>query len=91
MLEDFLKLLSDVTSQRTLDDAALDRGSAWIEALGREFPMAHALITGLVHKTPQQVLDSLAVFNAALKPYARDERALAYIAALQTRLRGKTR
>lgn len=88
MLEDFLKLLSDATSKDTIDTAMLARGSAWIEALQQEFPLAHALITGLVYKTPREVLTSLAVFQPDIKPYVGNEHALAYVAALQTKLRG---
>jgi hypothetical protein len=90
MLEDLIKLLHEA-STNAVNEAMITRGSAWIDALKREYPAAHFIILALLYKTPSEVLNGLANFNKELRPYATNEHALAYIAALQVKLRGKTK
>jgi hypothetical protein len=88
VLEDFLKLLRQVAAGM-VDDAMITRGSQWIEHLKKEFPAAHLIIMSLLYRSPEHVLDALANMNSEIKPFRRNPNAIAYIAALQKRLKGK--
>ncbi len=88
MLEDLIKLLHEA-SDSAINDAMVTRGSKWIEALKREFPGAHAVIMALLYQEPRSVLNVLAGLNKEIAPYTSNKHALAYISALQDRLKGK--
>lgn len=86
-MEDLVKLLQSA-AQGMIDDAAIARGTQWIELMKKQTPFAHAILMGLLYQTPEAVLDAAAGFNSALVPYRRNEYALTYIRELQKKLRG---
>ena len=87
MLEDFQTILREV-SEGLVTEAHITRGAKWIEAMKREFPLAHVVLMGLLYKQPSEVLDSLARFNSVVLEFKQSPAALAYIGELQKRLRG---
>jgi len=88
MLEDLLNIFREV-SAGMVSDAQVTRGAKWIEAMQREFPLAAVVLDGLLYKTPEQVLESLARFNPVASSFKDNAAALEYIGELQKRLRGK--
>lgn len=87
MLEELTTLIKAV-AQGAADDAMVTRGSAWITQLKKEFPGVHMIIMAMLYKSPEAVLDALGKLNAEIAPYTRNPHAIAYIRALQVKLRG---
>lgn len=75
-------------AQGAVSDAMIDRGSGWIESLRHDSPIMHTLIMSLLYKSPEKVVAALALWNAEIKPLVHNEHVLAYIAAVQCKLRG---
>lgn len=84
------KLIADLqsASQGVIDDAMINRGAGWIDELKNEFPWVYEMLMGMLYKSPEYVLSGLILLNKDLAPYRDNKHALAYIAALQGKLRG---
>lgn len=84
--------LSRIIQQATTglaNDALVTRGAGWLQQFKREFPIAHAIIIGMLYKKPEDVMDSLLLWVPDLQPYRRHPQALEYIKRLQVRLGNK--
>ena len=90
------QLIADLklASSGLLNQAMIDRGSGWIESLKADYPLAHRLLIGVLYKEPSEVLDALCKMQPHLREHLSNGRgwndsALAYVTALQKRLRGE--
>ena len=84
------KLIEDLraTANGILDYAIVERGAGWIRQLQVEFPQAHDLLMSVLYNPPEDVLRVLGKMRYELRELEGNEHVLAYIAALQSRLRG---
>lgn len=88
MLDELLELVKSV-STGMVEQAKVERGAKWIEAMGREYPIVHRILKGVLYERPEKVLDALASWNDGFASLRRNPHALEYIRQLQLRVRGK--
>jgi hypothetical protein len=87
-MEELLALLREV-STGMINQASIDRGAKWIEAMKFEFPIAHKLVMGFLYKSPGDVLATLGSINPGFKQFRHNAHAVEFIRKLQESLRGK--
>lgn len=90
MIEILSELTSDFqkASKGMLDDALVNRGAKWIEALRKESPYVYGLITAFLRESPEKVLHALIPLLPELSTLRGEQRqfALKYIGLLQEKL-----
>lgn len=88
VLSDFQDLLKNV-STGMIEQAQIEKGSRWIEALEDEYPLAHRLLMMTLYGEPREVMKTLCMIIPALREYRQNPHVLAYVGKLQNELRGK--
>lgn len=85
------QLKTDLSSvaQGMVNQAMIERGAGWIEALAAEYPVAHGLMIASLYGEPTTVMNLLCIVVPELKPYRKNDKVLAYVGKLQNELRGK--
>jgi hypothetical protein len=73
-------------AQGLIDEAMINRGAGWIEAMAEEFPIAHKILMELLYGTPEEILDGLAMMSPDLAPLKRNPHVLEYVGQLQEKL-----
>ncbi len=93
MSETLEQLKADLSSvsQGLINQAMIERGAGWIEALANEFPVAHGLLMASLYGEPSTVMNLLCIAMPELRPYRRNGKVLEYVGKLQGELRGKRR
>jgi hypothetical protein len=71
-----------------IERAQVERGAAWIDAFGDEYPVAHGILIASLYQEPKDVMRFLCVLVPELRPFKGNEHVLKYIALLQKELRG---
>lgn len=69
-----------------VDQAAIERGSRWIEQLEVESPFWHAILMSFLYKSPDEVFDALGAFYPDVLEFKKSQAAKDYINGLQKRL-----
>jgi hypothetical protein len=74
-----------------IEQAQVEKGSRWIEALEGEYPLMHRLLMMTLYGEPRDVMKTLCMLVPALKEYRENPHVLAYVGKLQAELKGKRR
>lgn len=86
ILSELTKDLNDA-AKGIADNAMIERGAKWIQALRRENPVFYNFIESVLYKEPRQVLIALAVLDYRLAGLKDNEYAQKYVRMIQKALK----